>query len=115
MGSVHQETLGQGRGHHDFDYMPLSDPTVVLKLIENRMKVDESYASKIFPEPPLSSSGGIVFVENIIDTYLDLDRAIFEAKMSSTQKGIVMLAMQGWSCSDIADEMKVTPQTIRTQ
>lgn len=37
MAGVHNETLGQGRGHHDFDYMPFSDPMVVTKLIQNRM------------------------------------------------------------------------------
>lgn len=77
MGSVHRETLGQGRGHHDFDYMPLSDPNVVLKLVENRIKVDKAYAAKMFPEEsPLASNGAMVFVENIINTYIDLDVVI---------------------------------------
>lgn len=37
MAGVHSETPGQGKGHHEFDYMPLSDASVILKLIQNRM------------------------------------------------------------------------------
>ena len=115
MGSVHQETLGQGRGHHDFDYMPLSDPAVVLKLIENRMKADASYAAKVFPESAFASNGGIVFVESVTNTYIDLDRAIADAKMSAEQRSIVERTMLGWSCADIAEEKHITRQAVRTQ
>ena len=112
MGSVHQETLGQGRGHHDFDYMPLSDPAVVLKLIENRMKADASYAAKVFPESAFASNGGIVFVESVTNTYIDLDRAIADAKMSAEQRSIVERTMLGWSCTDIAEEKHITRQAV---
>ena len=115
MGSVHQETLGQGRGHHDFDYMPLSDPAVVLKLIENRMRADASYAAKVFPESAFASNGGIVFVESVTNTYIDLDRSIADAKMSAEQRSIVERTMLGWSCTDIAEEKHITRQAVRTQ
>lgn len=37
MAGVHSETPGQGKGHHDFDYLPFSDSVVVAKLIQNRI------------------------------------------------------------------------------
>lgn len=116
MGSVHMETLGQGRGHHDYDYTPLSDPNVVLKLVENRIKVDKGYVAKMFPEAsPLASNGGVVFVENIINTYIDLDRAIAEAKMSKGQRLVLDFVMYGWSCDDIAKAKGISHQAVRTQ
>ena len=76
MKSVLQETLGQGRGHRDIDSIPLSDPAIVLKLIENRMKADASYAAKVFPESAFASNDDIVFVEESTNTYIDLDLSI---------------------------------------
>lgn len=112
MAGVHSETPGQGKGHHDFDYMPLSDINVVLKLIQNRMTLDSTYGAKIFPGDILSANGGIAFVDNIINTYIDLDNMIDAASLSSTQRKVVMLSMRGWSSADIAEAFNVMPQTI---
>lgn len=114
MGSVHKETLGQGRGHHDFDYLPMSEPAVVLKLMQNRMKLDPSYGAKMYPSGVLSSEGGIIFIENIVNTFLDLDMMIEKAGMTKAQMAVTKLTMLGWSISDISEQYGVTPQTVRT-
>lgn len=114
MGGVHKETLGQGRGHHDFDYLPLSEPSVVLKLLQNRMKLDPSYGAKMYPSGVLSAEGGIVFVENIVNTFLDLDMMIDQAEMTGAQRAVARLTMLGWSISDIAEKYGVSEQAVRT-
>lgn len=60
----------------------------------------------------LSSNGGMAFVDNIINTYIDLDRVISEANLSKAQKKVVELSMAGWSSADIAGMANVLPQTI---
>lgn len=114
MGGVHKETLGQGRGHHEFDYLPFSEPSVVLKLIQNRMRLDPSYGAKMYPSGVLSAEGGIIFIENIVNTFLDLDLIIEQAYMTPAQRAVTKLTMLGWTVGDIAEEYGVTEQTVRT-
>lgn len=114
MGSVHKETLGQGRGHHEFDYLPMSEPAVVLKLMQNRMKLDPSYGAKMYPSGMISANGGIIFVENIVNTFLDLDMMIEAASMTKAQRAVTKLTMLGWTINDIAEHYGVTEQTVRT-
>lgn len=113
MGGVHKETLGQGRGHHDFDYLPFSEPNVVLRLIQNRMKLDASYGAKMYPGSILDANGGIVFVENIVNTFLALDMTIEEAKLTKAQLSTVKLTMLGWTVGDISEKYGVSEQTVR--
>lgn len=114
MGGVHKETLGQGRGHHDFDYLPFSEKTVVLRLIQNRMKLDTSYGAKMFPGTVLNTDGGMEFVENIANTYITLDMLIADAALTKPQHSVVNLSMLGWTVPDIAEKYGVAQQTIRT-
>lgn len=114
MGGVHKETLGQGRGHHNFDYLPFSEPSVVLKLIKNRMRLDPSYGAKMYPSGVLAAEGGIIFIENIVNTFLDLDMIIEKAGLSRAQRAVTKLTMLGWTVGDIAQRYGVTDQTVRT-
>lgn len=114
MGSVHKETLGQGRGHHEFDYLPMSEPSVVLRLMQNRMKLDPSYGAKMYPSNGISAEGGIIFIENIVNTFLDLDLLIEAAGLTKAQKAVTKLTMLGWTVADIAEKYGVAEQTVRT-
>lgn len=60
----------------------------------------------------LSSNGSLDFVDNIINTYIDLDRMIADAGLSEAQKKVVEKMMQGWTSADIAEVFHVQPQTI---
>lgn len=50
MGSVRIETRNDGRGLHEWDYVPLSEPRVVAKLIECWSWLDASYYPKQEPD-----------------------------------------------------------------
>lgn len=87
-----------------FDYVPLSDPKVLSVLICNRMKLDRSYIEKVYPSGLFSSSGGIVFNESILATYIDLDALIASADLTDKQRAVISLLMKGYTVQDIADE-----------
>ena len=42
--------------------------------------------------------------EQILNTYIDLDRLIDESPLSGKQRAVVCLLMRGWSLQDIAEE-----------
>jgi hypothetical protein len=90
VGHVHKEQVNDGRGTHEtFDYVPLSDPNVVGKLIKNRMSVDASFSHKVFPVGVYEASGGMIFNEPILTTYLSLDQTIACADLTDAQAIVV--------------------------
>ena len=112
MGHVVKELKNEGLGCHEYDYMPLSDPFVVRKLIKYRSKVDPYYYEKKYPSG-LASSGDMEFKEPIFVTYVDLDVLIETCKLSKMQRTVLDMLMLGYSERDIADRMHVLPQTCR--
>lgn len=60
----------------------------------------------------LSSNGSLDFVDNIINTYIDLDRLINDAGLSDSQMRVIKKMMMGWTSADIAEAFNVQPQTI---
>lgn len=90
MGHVHKEQVNDGRGTHEtFDYITLSDPSVVGKLIRRRMAVDASFAYKVYPGGQFEVSGGMIFNEPVLATYLSLDSAIAAAGLTGAQAKVV--------------------------
>ena len=51
-------------------------------------------------------------IEDIVCTYIDLDRLIAGADLSPGEKRTVENLMLGYSMSDIADHFKITRQTV---
>lgn len=97
--------VNEGRGTHEqFDYVPFSDPRVLSELICNRMKLDRSYIEKVYPSGLLSSCGGIIFNEQIISVYVDLDRLIETSPLTKKQRAVIELLMRGYTIQDIAEE-----------
>lgn len=84
--------------------MPFSDPSVLSGLICNRMALDKSYKEKIYPSGILSPTGGIVFNEQILSVYVDLDRLIEDCPLSKKQRAVIELLMRGYTIQDIAEE-----------
>lgn len=50
--------------------------------------------------------------EPITVTYLDLDRLLDKAELTSAQRNIVELLMQGWSRRDIAEVLKIEADAV---
>lgn len=70
------------------------------------MRLDRSYIEKVYPSGLLSTTGGIIFNENILSVYVDLDRMIERAPLTKGQRLVIDLLMRGWTIQDIADETK---------
>lgn len=104
MGAVKFETRNEGRGLREWDYVPLSEPRVVAKLIQTRWKVDESYYPLLEQSAnPLISNGVFPFSEPVLCTYIDLDMLIEETELTSAEEQTVNYLMRGYSMSDIAE------------
>lgn len=116
MGGVHRELVGEGRGCHEYDYIPFSDPTVVTKLIMHRSKLDQNYYPLMREANSIYETDGVpVFSELIVCTYMDLDRLIEQAALSKGQRRIVDYLMLGYCGSDIADHLGVVQQNVPVQ
>lgn len=106
MASVKHETRNEGRGLHEWDYVPQSEPRVVIKLITDRWRQDESYY-------PLLEGGGVFqFSEPVLCTYIDQDTLIQSARLSKSEDRIVKYLMRGYSASDIAEHYGITRQSV---
>lgn len=68
------------------------------------MRWDRSYIEKVYPSDPLTSTGGMIFNESILATYIDLDRLIETAPLTGKQLAVINLLMRGYTIQDIADE-----------
>lgn len=79
MGSVKLETRNEGRGLHEWDYLPLGEERVVTQLLQNRSRWDESYWPLLEENQTIASNGVFPFSEPILCTYADLDRLIEKA------------------------------------
>lgn len=66
----------------------------------------------MFPSHLLSSNGGLIFNENILTVFIDLDRLIETCPLSRKQRAVVNLLMQGWTIQDIADETGRDHQSV---
>lgn len=105
--------MAQGRGSHElFDYVPFSDKDVLSELIRNRLALDVGYKERVYPSGTLSSSGGLIFNENILTVFIDLDRLIEDSDLSKKQNAVIQMLMRGWTVQDIADECSTSHQRI---
>ena len=64
-------------------------------MIKNRIAVDVGYKEKVYPSGIFSSNGGLIFNENILTVFIDLDMLIEAAPLSRKQKAIINLLMRG--------------------
>lgn len=85
-------------------YYPLTEARVVRELIRNRIKIDSTFAMKLYEtDDPTISNGVPPFNEDIICLYIDLDDAIEKCGLSKTQSMVVGEMMKGYTISDIAE------------
>ena len=104
MSSVKLETRNEGRGLREWDYVPLSEPRVVIQQIKNRYRVDESYYPLKYEQSnPLLSNGVFPFSEPVLVTYMDLDMQIETAGLTKAERKIVDWVMEGYAIGDIAE------------
>lgn len=78
-----------------FDYVPFSDPNILSELIRNRISLDAGFKEKVYPSGFLSSNGGLIFNENILTVFIDLDCLIEDAPLSRKQRAVIQLMMRG--------------------
>lgn len=115
MGSVHMETRNEGRGQHEWDYIPLSEPRVVKELQKQRIRVDRAFALKLDSCSLQECSGVTDIAEPILCTYMDQDTLIGKSGMTPDQLQVVNWIMQGYSEMDIADEKGCSRQAVSRQ
>jgi hypothetical protein len=107
------ETRNEGRGLREWDYVPLSDPTVVAKLIQNRARLDESYYALLEETSnPVISNGVFPFSEPVLVTYMDLDTLIEATPLTKAENKIVHWLMRGYGFTDIADTYGISKQSV---
>ena len=97
-------------------YYPLTEQRVVKELICNRWRIDSSYQMKIYETSnPTVSNGVPPFNEDIICTYIDLDRAIENCGLTDIQRLVIEQTMRGYDPTDIGNhcfKTAVTRQTV---
>lgn len=101
------------------EYYPLTEERVVRELIRNRIKIDNTYAMKLYEtDNPAVSNGVPPFDEDIICVYIDLDRVIERCGLSDMQMLVVKEMMKGYSAQDIGEncfEQVTQRQSINVQ
>lgn len=108
------ETRNEGRGLREWDYVPLSDPTVVAKLIQNRARLDESYYALLEETSnPVISNGVFPFSEPVLVTYMDLDTLIEATPLTKAENKIVHWLMRGYGMDDIAEHYGTTKEHVK--
>lgn len=113
MAKIKQELINEGRGQHEWSYLPLCEGHILRKLIENRIKLDSAYQMKIYEtDNPITSNGVPIFEEPIICTYMDLDSLIENCKLTKMQSYVVDQQMRGYAQADIADNLGLTRASI---
>ena len=113
MGSVKLETRNEGRGLREWDYVPLSEPRIVARLIKNRWKVDEAFYPKTDERISILGTAGVFpFSEPVLATYLDLDQLIESAPLTKAERQIVHWLMEGYTGTDIADHYGTTKKHV---
>lgn len=115
MRSVNFEAGNEGRGQHEWDYLSLGEPRVVAQLIQGRSRLDASYYPKQEAGSHTRSAGVFRISEQILATYMDLDRLIETCGLSARQRQIVRLLMDGYTITDVAEDLCVTKQTVNIQ
>ena len=116
MGSVKLETRNEGRGLREWDYVPLSEPRIVARLIKNRWKVDETFYPLMESTDIsiLATNGVFPFSEPVLVTYIDLDNLIETAHLTRAERQIVHRLMEGYSGTDIAEHYGTTKEHVTT-
>lgn len=116
MGSVKFETVGEGRGLHEWDYLSFGEPRTVKAQIVSRSKVDATYYMKLgdAANGPWITQGVTPMSEPIICAYIDLDRLVETCGLSKAEMRVVKYLMRGYCLSDIAEHMDVTRATVAT-
>lgn len=117
MGNVKHESISQGRGCHEFDYISLKTD-MVKYLICNRSKIDSMFEVKTYNGEMENQSNNSkedyldMFKEPIEITYLDLEKLIDETELTKKQKYVLVKKMQGYSDIELGEILQCQPKAI---
>ena len=91
----------------NWEYVSLSEPSVVKTLIRTRSFVDDYYNAVQFRTTmsPIVSDGMLIFDENILTTYIDLDTLIDECGLNDDELKVVNCLMDGMTINELARDM----------
>jgi hypothetical protein len=113
VGAVHEETLEQNKGCHEWEVLSLSEINTIKSLIKNRVEFDKFYEAKKYETKNSFISNGVpIFYEIIEVTYLDLERLIRNARLTEQQCVIIEYLMHGYDYEWIAKKLGCTPSNI---
>ena len=89
-----------------WNYISLSEESVVIKLIRTRSLVDTYYVAQRYADPHniLSSDGMVGFSEDILTTYFDLDALISECGLTCNEMTLVTALMDGYTVRDLVED-----------
>lgn len=88
-----------------WDYISLSEESVVIKLIRTRSLVDTYYVAQRYANPsPLMSDGVVTFAEHILTTFIDLDTLINECGLTPDEHNLVTALMDGYTVRDLVED-----------
>lgn len=87
----------------------------MINLIRMRSKVDGTYAALHTRQTVTGATDMATLYEPVFLTYVDLDRLIDEAPLSSGERTVVTALMEGYTIGDIAEEMNCAMQTVDVQ
>lgn len=96
--------------NNELGYLSLGEECVVGKLIKERSKQDAAYGNEAYGQ--LESGGGGSIHEDVICTYIDLDRLIQECHFDAATQNVQNRLMCGYTLRDIADEDQCDPYEI---
>jgi len=104
MGHVKKELKNDGRGCTNFLYTPMSEPRIVKMLIEQRSRLDPLLYT-MTAEVGIDETAGVYDTgDPVINTFIDLDRLIEEAPLTSWELYVVKSLMEGYNCTDITEK-----------
>lgn len=92
--------------------MPLSDPSVVKKLVMNRSKLDPCFLPGRESIDVATTAGIGLFSELVECTFIDLDILIEECDFTPYEKLYLDMIMEGYSVRDVAELNAVTDATV---
>lgn len=96
MGSVHQQTVNEGRGCEEFYHICLSEINTIKALILNRDEFDPCFESKTYYNShPFVTNGVPLFQEPVEVLYLDLEKLIKECNFTNQQRKFITDVMLG--------------------
>ena len=96
----------------NWSYTPLSEERVVKECIKHRSEFDRSFYPSRTEVGIEESNGVFPFDEDILLTYIDLDKLIKKTDLKRNERIIIGLIMRGYTTGDIAERFSRTRQSI---